>query len=118
MSGIAVTYLQEDKRDIIITFFDGITDITIHIVHFIMKFAPYGVFALVASVIGAYGTTIILTLVSYFITTLLALAVHVIFFNSAVIKFFTTLKISEFWRRISCTSRCFLDQFEFGNDSG
>jgi Na+/H+-dicarboxylate symporter len=100
ISGIAVTYLPEDKRKIILTFFEGITDITIHMVHMIMKLAPYGVFALVASVIGEYGTTIILTLLTYFITTLLALAVHVFFFNSVVIKFFTDLKVSEFWRGI------------------
>jgi Na+/H+-dicarboxylate symporter len=100
MSGIAVTFLREDKRDIIVTFFEGITDITIHIVHFIMKLAPYGVFALVASVIGEYGTTIIFTLISYFITTLVALAVHVFFFNSAIIKFFTGMKVSEFWRGV------------------
>jgi len=100
MLGIAVTYLREDKRDIIITFFEGITDITIHIVHFIMKLAPYGVFALVASVIGEYGTTIILTLITYFITTLLALFVHVFFFNSVIIKFFTGMKVSDFWRGV------------------
>jgi Na+/H+-dicarboxylate symporter len=100
VSGVAVTYLQEEKKILIITFFDGITDITIQIVEMIMKLAPYGVFALVASVIGLYGTTIILTLLSYFITTMLALLVHVIIFNSAVIKIFTNLKIFEFWRGI------------------
>jgi Na+/H+-dicarboxylate symporter len=98
--GVALTYLSEDKRDVLLTFFNGITDITIHIVEMIMKLAPYGVFALVASVIGTYGTTIILTLLSYFATTLLALAVHVFIFNSAVIKIFTNLRISEFWRGI------------------
>jgi len=100
ISGIAVTYLREDKKEVFLTFFEAVTDITIHIVHMIMKLAPYGVFALVASVIGTYGTTIILTLLSYFLTTLLALVVHVFLFNSVVIKFFTKLKVMEFWRGI------------------
>jgi Na+/H+-dicarboxylate symporter len=100
ISGIAVTYLKKDKRELILTFFEGITDITIRIVHMIMKLAPYGVFALVASVIGEYGTTIILTLITYFITTLVALSVHVVFFNSLVIEFLTTMKVSDFWRGI------------------
>jgi Na+/H+-dicarboxylate symporter len=100
ISGVAVTYLSGEKKKIILTFFEGITDITIKIVEVIMKLAPYGVFALVASVIGAYGTTIVLTLLSYFVTTLLALVVHVFIFNSAVIKIFTNLRISEFWRGI------------------
>jgi Na+/H+-dicarboxylate symporter len=100
ISGVAVTYLREDRKEILLTFFEGVTDITIHMVHMIMKLAPYGVFALVASVIGTYGTTIILTLLTYFLTTLLALAVHVLIFNSVVIKFFTELKVMDFWRGI------------------
>jgi Na+/H+-dicarboxylate symporter len=100
ITGAAVTFLNTEKKKIILTFFEGITDITLGIVDVIMKLAPYGVFALVASVIGAYGTTIILTLLSYFVTTLLALLIHVLIFNSAVIKIFTNLKISEFWRGV------------------
>jgi Na+/H+-dicarboxylate symporter len=65
-----------------------------------MRLAPYGVFALIASVIGLYGTEIIATLLVYFSTTILALTVHVFLFNSAIIKFFTNLKVSEFWRGI------------------
>ena len=100
ISGIAVTYLKEDKRTLIQTFFEAITDITIRIVHIIMKLAPYGVFALVASVIGEYGISIILTLITYFVTTLVALSVHMFFFNSIVIKWLTNLSVSEFWRGI------------------
>jgi Na+/H+-dicarboxylate symporter len=100
ISGVALTYLQKEKKNIILSFFDGMTEIMINIVHMIMKLAPYGVFALVASVIAAYGTTIILTLLIYFATTLIALLVHVILFNSAVIKIFTNLKVSDFWRGI------------------
>ena len=100
ITGIAITYLRDDRKDIILRFFEGVTDITIHMVHFVMKLAPYGVFALVASVIGQYGISIIYTLLGYFITTILALAVHVIIFNSVVIRLFTGLKISEFWRGI------------------
>ena len=100
LTGVAVTFLQEDKKKVLLTFFDGVTDVTIKIVEFIMKLAPYGVFALVASVIGSYGTSIILTLLSYFLTTLLALFIHVILFNTAIIKLFTNLKASDFWRGI------------------
>jgi Na+/H+-dicarboxylate symporter len=100
LSGIALTYIRQDKREIIIKFFDGITDITINLVHMIMKLAPYGVFALIAFVIAQYGSDIILTLISYFLTTLFALFLHVLVFNSAVIKIFTNLKLSEFWKGI------------------
>lgn len=100
ISGIAVTYLTGDKKDIILRFFEGVTDITIEMVHMVMKLAPYGVFALVATVISHYGTDIIITLLTYFITTLLALFIHVFFFNSTIVILFTNLKLSEFWRGI------------------
>lgn len=100
ITGVAVTYLKDDRKEIVLIFFQGVTDITIQMVHFVMKLAPYGVFALVASVIAEYGTDIILTLLAYFITTLLALAVHVLIFNSLIIRFFTGLSILEFWRGI------------------
>jgi Na+/H+-dicarboxylate symporter len=54
----------------------------------------------VATVIGEYGTNIILTLLTYFITTILALSIHVLIFNSLIIKMFTGLKISQFWQGI------------------
>jgi len=66
----------------------------------VMKLAPYGVFALIAFVIGQYGSDIILTLISFFITTILALLVHVSLFNSIIIKFLTNLKLSQFWKGI------------------
>jgi proton glutamate symport protein len=100
IAGIAITYLQENKKDIVLGFFQGVTDVTINLVHMVMKLAPYGVFALIASVIGLYGAKIVATLLTYFSTTILALALHVFVFNSAIIKFFTNLKVSEFWRGI------------------
>ena len=100
ISGVAITYLSTAKKDMILLFFEGVTDITIQMVHFIMKLAPYGVFALVAAVIADYGLNIILTLFAYFLTTLLALFIHVFLFNSVVVKFLTGLKVRDFWRGI------------------
>ncbi|TFH00861.1 MAG: dicarboxylate/amino acid:cation symporter [Calditrichales bacterium] len=100
ISGIAITFLADDKKKILLGFFEGVTEITIHMVHFVMRLAPYGVFALIGSVIGQYGTDIIQTLFSYFYTTIIALAVHVFIFNSLVIRFLTGMKITDFWRGI------------------
>jgi len=100
MCGIALTFINQDRRNYIVSFFDGVTDITIAMVHLIMKLAPYGVFALIAYVIAVYGSSIILTLFGYFVTTILALVIHVFFFNSIVIKIFSDLSIKEFWKGI------------------
>ncbi len=100
VSGIVINYIAEDRKKTLLKFFEGVTDISIELVHLIMKLAPYGVFSLIAYVMAQYGSEIILTLFSYFMTTILALLLHVILFNSAIVKFLTDLKLSEFWRGI------------------
>ena len=100
LCGIALTHIPAEKREPLIRFFDAVTEVMIMMVHFIMRLAPYGVFALIAYVIASYGSSIILTLFSYFFTTILALIIHVILFNSAVIKYFSGLTIREFWQGI------------------
>ena len=97
MSGIALTYIQDNRRDAVLRFFEGVTDVTISLVHMIMKLAPYGVFALIAFVIARYGSEIILTLFSYFLTTIIALIIHALVFNSLIIQFFSNLSVKEFW---------------------
>ena len=100
LAGIVIHYIAENRRKTILTFFEGVTDLSIELVHLIMKLAPYGVFALIAYVIAQFGSEIILTLISYFMTTIIALLIHVIIFNSAVIKIFTQIKLADFWRGI------------------
>lgn len=99
-AGIVIHYIAEERRKMIITFFEGVTDLSIELVHFIMKLAPYGVFALIAYVIAQFGSEVILTLISYFLTTIIALLIHVFIFNSAVIKFLTQIKLADFWKGI------------------
>ena len=99
-AGIVIHYIAEERRKMIITFFEGVTDLSIELVHLIMKLAPYGVFALIAYVIAQFGSEVILTLISYFLTTIIALLIHVFIFNSAVIKFFTQIKLADFWKGI------------------
>jgi proton glutamate symport protein len=100
IAGMAVTGLAEDRKQIIIKFFEGVNDISIRLVQLIMKLAPYGVFALISFVIGKYGSAMIMTLLNYFLVTLAALAFHQVLFNSAVIRFMTSMKVKEFWRGI------------------
>ena len=99
-AGIVINYIANDRKKIIISFFEGVTDLSIELVHLIMKLAPYGVFALIAYVIAQFGSEVILTLISYFLTTIIALLIHVFIFNSAVIKFFTQIKLVDFWKGI------------------
>lgn len=51
IAGIALLQIPKSKASPVIAFFDGFNDVIIQIVNYIMLIAPYGVFALMASLI-------------------------------------------------------------------
>ncbi|MBB1126362.1 dicarboxylate/amino acid:cation symporter [Thiospirillum jenense] len=57
-------------------FFSGMFDIMLHITHLIMRFAPIGVFALVAKTVMNTGLDVFWPLAQFFITVVLGLAIH------------------------------------------
>jgi Na+/H+-dicarboxylate symporter len=101
MAGIALTFLNNSRKQGILDLFDGVSEAMIKMVQLIMRLAPYGVFALIAAVIGRFGADIILSLVGYFTTTIIALLIHVVLFNTLIIRFFTDITVGRFWRGIS-----------------
>jgi Na+/H+-dicarboxylate symporter len=98
-AGIALTLLPKDKSGPVIAFFDGINEIMIKIVHIAIKIAPYGVFALIASVIGSFGTDILLTLLKYTIITISGMVI-LNFTYPFVVKAFSGMKPFTFMRGI------------------
>jgi proton glutamate symport protein len=47
-----------------------------HLTHWVMKFAPIGIFALITNVIASVGMEALQDLMKYFLVVLLALIVH------------------------------------------
>lgn len=65
-------------------FWQGMFDVMMRITHLVMRFAPIGVFALVAKVIASTGLAAFEPLMFFFVTVLLGLLLH-FFVNLAVI---------------------------------
>lgn len=89
--GYFMTRIGEARQDMQLTFWQGVYHTMMKITDFIMKFAPLGVFGLVAKVIagiepGQVGE-LAASLGVYFITVLLALAVHVFITLPILLKF-------------------------------
>ncbi|MBD3265684.1 cation:dicarboxylase symporter family transporter, partial [bacterium] len=79
--GAALTTLSGRKREVVQDFFEGVSDVMMKIVHWIMFFAPIGVFALVAVILGEKGggATVwqqLLQIGKYVMTVLLGLFIH------------------------------------------
>ena len=100
MLGIAITLIPQDRASPVIKFFDGINEAMIKMVHIIMEFAPYGVFALIAAIIGEFGLGILGPLFKYSIVVIFGLFLHVIITYSAALKIFTKVKIISFFKGV------------------
>ncbi len=98
--GITITLISPDKAKPLIGFFDGLNDAMIKMVSIIMEFAPYGVFALIAAIIGEFGAHILLTLAKYSIVVVMGLILHASLTYPAMIKTFSKLPVSKFFRGI------------------
>ncbi|AKP51370.1 dicarboxylate/amino acid:cation symporter [Cyclobacterium amurskyense] len=105
--GIALIRIPKAKSAPVIAFFDGINDVIIEIVGFIMILAPYGVFALMASLIVDItgdnpdsAVELLLALLKYSLVVIGGLLLMVLFFYPMILKTFTKVKYMDFFKAL------------------
>ena len=98
LAGVCLTLIPSERGQPVIDFFKALNEIIVQMVHVIMKAAPYGVFALIAAVVADFGPGILLNLLKYSIVVLLGLAIHMLFIYGAVLKIFTKMSVTSFFR--------------------
>ena len=74
--GFFVTRVRDRYTDVLINFWQGVFEVMMLITNWVMRFAPLGVFALVAKVVADTGYSAIEPLSLFMLTVLAALAVH------------------------------------------
>jgi Na+/H+-dicarboxylate symporter len=72
-SGVALALVPRERAKPVIAFFEGLGDAMIGIVHIVIRLAPYGVFALIAAVVGSFGVDVLLSLLRYALITIAGL---------------------------------------------
>lgn len=98
--GMVLTFADKDKSKILLDFFDALSDAMIKMIDVIMKFAPIGVFALIAATVAEFGFNILETLLWYAVTVLLGLFLHTAGTYSIILKIFTKFNLRKFFRGI------------------
>ncbi len=106
--------VSEDARNRIVDFFRAILDVVMAMTMFIISLAPYGVFCLVLNLIIDTGFDAFIPLAKYFITVLLALAVHFFIVLPLLLKTFTSLSP---WQLMSAMSPALLTAFSTASSS-
>ncbi|MCG8309950.1 MAG: dicarboxylate/amino acid:cation symporter [Cytophagales bacterium] len=105
--GVALLQIKSDRKNYVIGFFEGLNDVIIRIIHYIMVFAPYGVFALISTLIveiagsnPAKALEILNALLLYAITVILGLVLMVLVIYPSIFNVFTKVKYKAFFKGI------------------
>lgn len=105
--GIALLKIPRKKGKPVVKFFDGLNDVIIKIVEYIMLLAPYGVFALMASLIVELAGdnpnrawNLLTALGAYSGTVLLGLGIMIFVVYPIMFKLFTRVKYKNFFKGI------------------
>jgi proton glutamate symport protein len=99
MLGVALTMLKE-KGETLVRFFDDLQEAMVVLINLIMKLAPYGVAALVASVIGQSGWSVLKALLVYTVTVLIGLTLHAVLVYGGLVKLIVKVPLREFFKAI------------------
>lgn len=83
--GIAMVFLGP-KAKAAYNFFEALFEIMMKMTYWIMKLAPYGVFALIVKVVADNGTTIFAPLAKYMLVVILGLIIHLLLVYLTLIK--------------------------------
>jgi proton glutamate symport protein len=105
--GVALLKIPKSKADPIIVFFDGFNEVILQIVNYIMMAAPYGVFALMASLIVEIAgdnpdsaAQLLFALLKYSLVVLGGLFIMALVIYPSILKAFTKIPYTGFFKAI------------------
>ena len=96
--GFFISRVKGKPGETLKNFWNGLLDVMMQMTEWVMLFAPIGVFALVAKVLMASGLDAFKPLAVFFITVLIALAIHLLLVMPAVLKFIARVSPAAHFR--------------------
>jgi Na+/H+-dicarboxylate symporter len=96
--GITITFINRKKAIPLLDFFEGVSEVMIKMVGFIMLIAPYGVFALIAATVADFGYSILSTLIWYMFAVIFALLLHTFVVYPLIVKIFGRMSPGRFFK--------------------
>jgi len=99
--GAALSLVARERRDAVLVFFHGINDAVMVIIDWVMKLAPYAVFALVGSVVSRFGMDLLRSLLIYALVVVAGLLLHVLITYGTALRLLARMNPLVFARRIA-----------------
>lgn len=113
--GYFMAQITGPGRDALMNFWQGVFDVMMLITAWIMKFAPLGVFGLVAASVAKTGFDQFGNLALFFMTVVLALAFHFIVVMALILRFVGGVKNP--WRHYQAMAPALLTAFSTSSSS-
>ncbi|MDX1673734.1 MAG: dicarboxylate/amino acid:cation symporter [Longimicrobiales bacterium] len=98
--GAAITLVEEDKKNAVLKFAEGVNDAVMVLIDWIMLLAPYAVFALIAGVVGRFGLDLLQSLLIYTLTVAAGLLLHALGTYGFIVRFLVRMNPATFFKRI------------------
>jgi DAACS family dicarboxylate/amino acid:cation (Na+ or H+) symporter len=98
--GAALSILPSARARPMLGVLEALGDAVVVIIGWVMKLAPYGVFALIFSITALFGYDILRKLLWYVLTVLLGLAIHMLVVYPLLIRFLGRMNPLTFFSRI------------------
>ena len=113
--GFFITRVSNEYAEPVYAFWNGVFQIMMRITEFIMKFAPIGVFGLVAKVVAETGFGGVRPLAVFAVTVVIALMTHALVIMPLIIRFLSGVNP---WKVYRAASPALLTAFSTGSSSG
>ena len=98
--GAALTLITAERAKPMLSWLEALQDVVIKIVEMAMRFAPYGVTALIFGVTSRFGFHLLKPLGAYVLVVIGALLIHVLVNISLILRFLVGVNPFTFYRRI------------------
>ena len=114
--GIGMMYLKDEKsQNVLRDGLAGVANISVMVVGWVMKIAPYAVAALIASAVFKFGSKVILVIAQYTALVILGYLIQFFIVYGALIKYLIKISPKEFYKRASTV---FLTAFSTASSNG
>lgn len=97
--GAALASLPQEKSQPVLRFFDGVNDASMVVIGWVMRLAPFAVFALISGVIARFGIDMLQSLLIYTLVVFAGLLIHTYGVLALMVKVAARLNPLDFFRR-------------------
>jgi proton glutamate symport protein len=98
--GAALSLVVRERREAVLLFFNGVNDAVMVIIDWIMRLAPYAVFALVGAIVSRFGMDLLRSLLVYTLVVVSGLVLHLLITYMSILRFVGGMNPLVFARRI------------------